>query len=665
MIKRPLVIITISYIIGIIMGLYLKINAALFFFLCLIVIVIAYKFFSKYFDSRAKFNVGIFLGVFLAIFMSYFIVHIKENSFKLLYSDVAPEVSARGIVEKILKESEYYDNYVIRVNSIGNSTKFHNTNILLKVKKNKGGNPNKLEYGDSILVNGMLEKPEVRRNFKGFDYSQYLKTKNIYRICKSDYEDIKVINKNSLSAYKMWINMLQNRLKSNLNNLLEEENANVANAVLLGSSETINEEQRQTFNNASLIHVLAISGMHVTYVVLFWNLVLKKTDKRKTKYFLILFLIFFASLTGGSPSVVRATIMSGIAIGSKLVYRKSDTINNIAISCLVILIINPYDILNLGFQLSFLGTLGIVLFNSKITDFVQKVEWWVKEKYLKKYNVVCRDKVFCKVLTKVINNVKSIIMIGISANLLMMPVLIYNSNTCSLVFIVSTILITPILGIMILTGYLTTVISIISMKFASIIAIPFKFLINLFKYIAELSSNIAILRFTVVTPSLIEMIIYYFLIFYFFLFYQKKHNKVIIKALIFFTVLCIVSKTITYTNHGLRLYFIDVGQGDSCLIITETNQTILIDGGGSETSSYDVGKNVLVPYLLDRKIKKIDYIIFSHFDSDHCKGLFTVMEELQVRNVVVSEQGEISDNYKYFIKLVKDKKLNLINVSAR
>lgn len=203
------------------------------------------------------------------------------------------------------------------------------------------------------------------------------------------------------------------------------------------------------------------------------------------------------------------------------------------------------------------------------------------------------------------------------------------------------------------------------MKVASIIAILFNFCINIFNHITEFSSNISFLRFTVVTPSLIEIIIYYFIVFYCVLFYQKKHKKIILKVLVFFTIVCVASKTFTFFNRGLRLYFIDVGQGDSCLVITEANQTILIDGGGSETSNYDVGKNVLVPYLLDRKIKKIDYIIFSHFDSDHCKGLFTVMEKLKVKNVVVSEQGKISDNYKYFIKLVQEKKINLIKVLAR
>lgn len=70
----------------------------------------------------------------------------------------------------------------------------------------------------------------------------------------------------------------------------------------------------------------------------------------------------------------------------------------------------------------------------------------------------------------------------------------------------------------------------------------------------------------------------------------------------------------------ISINFIDVGQGDSCLITTETGKKILIDGGGND--NYDIGKNVLLPYLLDKGIGKLDYIIISHFDSDHCKRNF-------------------------------------------
>ena len=112
----------------------------------------------------------------------------------------------------------------------------------------------------------------------------------------------------------------------------------------------------------------------------------------------------------------------------------------------------------------------------------------------------------------------------------------------------------------------------------------------------------------------------------------------------------------------LKIYFIDVGQGDSTLIVTPSKKTILIDGGGSE--SFDVGEKVLLPYLLDRRIRKIDYIMISHFDTDHCKGIFTVIENLKVKNIIISKQAEKSENYKKFKEIVANKKINIILVKA-
>lgn len=105
---------------------------------------------------------------------------------------------------------------------------------------------------------------------------------------------------------------------------------------------------------------------------------------------------------------------------------------------------------------------------------------------------------------------------------------------------------------------------------------------------------------------------------------------------------------------------IDVGQGDCSLIITPMNKKILIDSGGSE--NYDVGKNILFPYLLDKGVTQIDYIIISHFDTDHCKGFEYVMNNLKVKNAIISKQAEDSENYKEFLKIAKKRKINLIVV---
>ena len=112
--------------------------------------------------------------------------------------------------------------------------------------------------------------------------------------------------------------------------------------------------------------------MHVTYVLMGITFILKKCDNRKSKYFCIIFLIFFAQFVGASPSILRAAIMSILAISASVFFRKPDILNNISISCLIIIILNPYNIFNLGFQLSFLGTLGIVLFNKDILKLFNK-----------------------------------------------------------------------------------------------------------------------------------------------------------------------------------------------------------------------------------------------------------------------------------------------------
>ena len=350
--------------------------------------------------------------------------------------------------------------------------------------------------------------------------------------------------------------------------------------------------------------------------------------------------------------MVRAVIMSSIMIISKLVYRKSDTLNNIAVSCLLILIINPYYILNLGFQLSFLGTLGIVLFNSKIIS------------HLKQKENVKECKPYLKTLNKLLEKIKSIIIISISANTLIFPILIYSFNSISFIFLISNILVTPILGVMSLTGYFTMVLSLFSVEISKIFSIILNLYINIFKKIAEFNSSLTFARFITITPSYITIIAYYLIIFYVFYFYKKKHNKIILKLLSFSMIIVIMFNVLNKYNSSLKLHFIDVGQGDSTLIITSGNKKILIDGGGSETGNYDVGKNVLVPYLLDRKIKTIDFIIFSHFDTDHCAGLFTVMKELNVKNAIISTQGNMSENYKYFLELAKRKNINVICVQA-
>ena len=647
-----MLIITVSYIIGILLGLYLKINMAPFIIkstivaivILSIIFVIILRKNIMIITEKIKSNKcnlkkikNIIIISIIPMVVSCIVMQYKESKYAKFQSNISQHIKFIGTVIEEEKESEYYNNYIVKVNNINEKENYKNICLLIKIKKNKNIENKKLKYGDLIFISGLFEHATTRRNYKGFDYSQYLKTKNIYGICKTDANSLKVLKENSCFVTNMWINKLRNALKNNLQTLLPSDTASIAIALFLGDSSLIEDTQKQTFSNASLSHVLAISGMHVTYVIVGCSWILNRFDKRKSKYVFIVFLIFFAQLAGGSPSVIRAVIMSSIMIASKIFYRKSDVINNISISCLIILIMNPYNILNLGFQLSFLGTLGIVLFNKKIEEHLDDLHF---DKYklsnknkkhnkseainknLNKSETINKNKRHNKNKSTNLKKLKSLIITSISANILILPILIYNFNIFSVTFLFSDILISPILGIIFLIGYITVIISVVSIK----IAIPFaKFLnilIKIFNYVAIFSSNIEITRVLVTTPNIITVVLYYIAIIYFFYYRSKVINNINYKMckriIVIFSIVVILAKFIPIYNNNFKIFFIDVGQGDSTLIITKANKTILIDGGGSEIGDYNVGEKVLVPYLLNRKIKNIDYMIFSHFDSDHC-----------------------------------------------
>mgnify|MGYP003370362520 CR=1 FL=1 len=673
-----MLIITVSYIIGILLGLYLKINMAPFIIkstivaivILSIIFVIILRKNIMIITEKIKSNKcnlkkikNIIIISIIPMVVSCIVMQYKESKYAKFQSNISQDIKFIGTVIEEEKESEYYNNYIVKINNINEKENYRNICLLIKIKKNKNTENKKLKYGDMIFISGLFEHATTRRNYKGFDYSQYLKTKNIYGICKTDVNSLKVIKENSCFVTNMWINKLRNALKNNLQTLLPSDTASIAIALFLGDSSLIEDTQKQTFSNASLSHVLAISGMHVTYVIVGCSWILNRFDKRKSKYVFIVFLIFFAQLVGGSPSVIRAVIMSSIMIASKIFYRKSDVINNISISCFIILIINPYNILNLGFQLSFLGTLGIILFNKKIEEYLDdlhfdkyklsnknkkhnksevinkikklnkseainknkklnKSETINKNEKLNKSETINKNKRHNKNKSTNLKKLKSFIITSISANILILPILIYNFNIFSVTFLFSNILISPILGIIFLIGYITVIISVVSIK----IAIPFaKFLnilIKIFNYVAIFSSNIEITRVLVTTPNIITVVLYYIAIIYFFYYRSKVINNINYKMckriIVIFSIVVILAKFIPIYNNNFKIFFIDVGQGDSTLIITKANKTILIDGGGSEVGDYNVGEKVLVPYLLNRKIKNIDYMIFSHFDSDHC-----------------------------------------------
>ena len=647
--KRPILIAALGYIIGIVWGLSFKV-VLIFCSIIAISMLIVEK--NKNILRIIKLVINKKVTILLLIFIIAGFIHIKflEYDYEKIYISLE-NVNIVGTIVSSKKEKQYINEYKIETEKI-NNIKLKKKFILLT--KNK-----EIEYGNKIKLEGTYIKPSKSRNYRGFDYSNYLKTENIYGTIEQNgkIELIKEKNTNYLfiNLYKV-----KNKIIKNINNKFPKETRGVFLGILLGDKNSIEEDVRQNFADSSLSHILAVSGTHISYVVICISVLFKKLKLNKNirKVLTSLVLFMYLYLVDFSVSATRAVIMSNIVILQMLFYRKQDTITTIALSSIIILINNPYSILNIGFLLSYGGTIGIILF-------VNKISIESKEVFFQRFKSYLKD----------------ICIVTISAQTIIIPIIIYYFNTISFTFIISNIIASLIIGPIIMVGLVIIAISFFKIPIISLIIKIYNILIAILMKTADIISKIPISKIYLKTPTTLEIIFYYSVVFFIvLLIYIKKSNRKFIKkiiqidiynlksffinnrnkVLIFISIISLISITSIKIPKELKINFIDVGQGDSCLITTPQNKKVIVDSGGSE--SYDVGKNVLLPYLLDKRITNIDYIMISHFDTDHCKGFEYVLENIKVKNVIISKQSEASENFKQIMKIIRKKRINLIIV---
>ena len=307
--------------------------------------------------------------------------------------------------------------------------------------------------------------------------------------------------------------------------------------------------------------------------------------------------------------------------------KKSNTINNICTSAIILLAINPLTIYDVGFTLSFVGTIGIVLLSNEIINFIER---FIKNKFI-----------------------SEAIGVTISVQIMLFPIMAYYFNTISILSIIANFLVVPILG------FILIIIGIFSLKLASIIAFAiYTMIFSIFK-ITSFFGNITWANLLVPTPKIWMIVLYYLIIFSFIKLKEKRKLILKLSAVVIFFYFILNQIPRGYIN----LNMIDVGQGDSIYIETKNKKVILIDGGGSESSDYDVGENVLLPYLLHKGKMRIDLIIISHPHEDHIEGVFTIIEKLNVRNVMISENVDDNELIIKLRELCKRRNTKIIKAS--
>jgi competence protein ComEC len=525
--------------------------------------------------------------------------------------------------------------------------------------------------GDRVRFNKLRLK--IPRNFKNpgrFDYHLYLKSRGIDVTGNiSRPETMEQVGRFDLPFWHAGPQQLRNHLVKSLEKLFPDEEGALLKAMVLGMKDSLPTKVRENYIATGLAHLMAVSGLHIGFVAatsyfILWPLVFyglfrlnpdsaRAGHTRKVTAVLCLIpVLFYMVVVGAKVSSLRAGIMVSALLIAILFDRQSSLFNAFLTAGFIILLWKPESILDVGFQLSFMAVGGILLvftLLSQINDdpVARMGEPTWSQKLMRGYppkisfleNLKLR---FEKILIG--GTVASVTVTAIT-----LPVLIYQFNRISLVGIFLNILMVPLASLLIPAVLLMVIVGTVSSTLAAILSIPALALTRFFLWVPEVFAHSSFSSIYVPTPPSLWLVFYFsvFVTGLFILRSQALNQEVagLLKKSFIVSVVCALvlfswPRAFQFPSDKLTISVLDVGQGESLLIEFPNGKTLIMDGGGFYKNRLDVGGRVVAPFLWNRGIRKIDYMVATHSDNDHIRGLYSLLDLFPVKHFLT-----LGDNF--------------------
>jgi len=486
----------------------------------------------------------------------------------------------------------------------------------------------KLIYGQRVELFGYTFLPKSPTNPCEFDYKSYLRRQMPSVRCL-----MTVVDTNNIKIGGAYHNNWMYRFVYALNNMLNNtiythtfsNSAPLISSMLLGNRVDLSDETIDNFMKTGIIHFIAISGFNVGIVVFTVLLPLRLfgINQILSTCIILLVVVLYAFLTGLNPPVLRASIMVFIFFCGFLVRRQWDITSGIFAAIFFILVRNPSDIFNIGFQLSVLATMGIVYGSSRIEGVLFKTALFIESLqvkaergrlfFLKKY----LRKSFC---------------ISLAAWLATFPLTAYYFHLFTPFIFITNIIVFPLFWIIIVSGIALLTLGTICPQMAVGTAwLASNTDIVLESLVSRLAS-IPYSYFYVIGPSDTGITAYYLfiLLLLYYSYLSLDLNRIVLFGLISANIL-VFSGIFKFQNKPLQVTCLDVGHGCAIFIQFPNGKNILYDVGSWK--NYDVGKYIVAPFLWGQQIKKIDLVILSHEHEDHLNGLVSLIERFSIKSV--------------------------------
>lgn len=629
-IKFPIVPILGGFSIGIVIQYYFQIALLsillgltfnIFCFLAVYFYIIKKKLNTFVFES-----VVVLLCLNLGILSNYFNTQINYKSH--FSNSILERNLIQGLVSEKLKSTTYYDKFILK------STHINGQNCMGKIllyvpKKQK----TEIEIGNKIKL---FETPKILQNALNpnqFDYSKYLKNQNVFH-------EIKIKETNTISVstdinFYYYINLIKSKLlKSYDVKSFKKDNYNLLIALLFGEKTELSKEITTNYTQAGIIHILAISGLHIALIygiVLWLTKPLLRFKKGKLYIFLLSLCVlwFYAILAGFSASIVRAAVMFSVVALAKIVNRQANIYNSLAVSAMLLLVFNPNYLFDVGFQLSFSAVLSIVIFQPLV----------------RKYSY-SKHLIFLKI--------KELLLISLVAQIGVLPLILYYFGQFPLLFLLANLIAIPLSSFILILGLALIPFNFLFPKVAVYLSGLVNFLIeimNVFtawivKFDVFIIKNIAFHEVLVLLLYLIIATVLYFVYFS-----KIKNLKPILFSILIFQMGYFFLNSSEKNNNELVVFHL---MKHTLIVETKNSEAVFY------TDDYERAKASIETYSRGKFVKKyrIEPIknVYSFKKKILCidsLGVFTTKQKPEI--VVLTQSPKI--NLKRLISTIKPEQI--------
>lgn len=539
-------------------------------------------------------------------------IPIYENAHTGIFVSGTIETLTLRVAAKPNAQPEY-TTYICDILASGKNGAFSKPYEKISLTHNASESP--LSFGDCFVASCKITSPEPARNRGSFNYALSLKTKGIF--CTADILDIRDKISSGNFTLRDRFTLLNIKLCESIDKNFSEENAILLKAILLGDKTDMPAEFYSELKGSGLSHIAAVSGMHLSYIVLLLSAFRKlfKINNRIFSCFILAFSFCFMLLTGMSSSVVRATIMIFCLHSSALFIRRSDSLTSLGIAALIITLNNPYASFSISFILSFTATAGILFLSEPLEKLLTPRVLQTQNKIVKKVSefIICTASM------------------SISATVFTIPIALSVFGEFSLLTLPANLASAPLLPVTLGAGFIFCLMSFICPALCPFIAKIFSVPVGMLKAVISFFGNIenGIIHSGKVTPIFIFIYILIMLILLFTLY--KRYKVIIYFTVALFVAVCFSAYQV-YTTHNIaEVSFINVGQGDSVLICLPENITCLIDGG----TAHDDNPSSSCSYLMNKGITHLNFMVATHGNSDHIAGLLSVYDMCKVDTLLI------------------------------